>query len=106
MLDLKDPETQIQDTANFLLSTKEKYEAAGIDVQTVRMSTQRWETYPLERMPLGIPDAVADIETIAKKNGTMNFSITSVTVSGSDYLPGDNHDPDGDSDGSSILVAK
>ena len=43
---------------------------------------------------------------IAKKNGTIIFTITGVTVSGSDYLSGDNHDPDGDSDGSTITVAK
>ena len=43
---------------------------------------------------------------MAKKNGTVDFSILSVTASGSDYLPGENHDSDGDSDGTSILVAK
>jgi hypothetical protein len=43
---------------------------------------------------------------MAKKNGTVEFSILSVTAGGSDYLPGENHDPDGDSDGTSILVAK
>lgn len=32
---------------------------------------------------------------IAKKNGTVNLSISSTSVSGSDYLPGAHHDPDG-----------
>ena len=43
---------------------------------------------------------------MAKKNGSVEFSIVSVTVSGSDYLSAENHDPDGDSDGTTILVAK
>jgi thermitase len=43
---------------------------------------------------------------MAKKVGNVNFSVVSVTAGGSDYQPGDNHDPDGDSDGTSILVAK
>ncbi len=43
---------------------------------------------------------------IAKKNGAVSFSISNVSVGGSDYLPGENHDPDGDSDGSTITVAK
>ena len=43
---------------------------------------------------------------VAKKTGVVNFSIVSVTISGSDYLSAENHDSDGDSDGSTILVAK
>jgi len=79
-LDLKDPEKQIQETANFLLSAKERFGSSGIDVQTVRLSTQRWETYPLEKMPLGIPDALSDIENIAKKSGIDFISVGPATT--------------------------
>ena len=43
---------------------------------------------------------------MAKKVASIGFTVTSVSVSGSDYLPAYNHDPDGDSDGTAITVAK
>jgi hypothetical protein len=43
---------------------------------------------------------------LAKKTGVIDFSVTSITVSGSDYRPTDNHDPDSDSDGTDITVSK
>jgi len=41
---------------------------------------------------------------IRKNNGTVTFEVTS--VSAGDYNAGANHDPDGDSDGTSITVSK
>jgi hypothetical protein len=43
---------------------------------------------------------------MAKKVGNVDFLISGISVSGSEYLPAANHDPDGDSDGTSIRVAK
>jgi uncharacterized protein (UPF0210 family) len=80
LLDMKDKEDQIEETANFLLSAKDRFEASGVEIQTLRLATQRWETYPLERIPLGIPDAVADLEKIVKKAGIDFISIGPATT--------------------------
>jgi len=79
MLDLRNLEKQIEETAHFLLSAKDRFVSSGVEVQTVRMSTQRWETYPLEKMPHGIPDMVSDVESIAKKAGIDFLSIGPAT---------------------------
>jgi thermitase len=42
--------------------------------------------------------------SLHKRNGAVTYSVLS--VSGGGYNPADNHDPDGDSDGTSILVVK
>jgi subtilisin family serine protease len=44
------------------------------------------------------------VNGIGKKNGTVTFSVTS--VSAVDYNAADNHDPDGDSNGTTIVVSK
>lgn len=45
------------------------------------------------------------LTTGGMKNGTSEtFTVTGVSLSGSTYVSGDNHDPDGDSDGTSITV--
>jgi hypothetical protein len=36
----------------------------------------------------------------------VSFSVDSVEIAGHAYSPGDNHDPDGDSDGTTISVSK
>jgi subtilisin len=38
--------------------------------------------------------------------GSMTFSVTAVSKSGLAYTPGANHDPDGDSDGTSIVITR
>jgi thermitase len=43
---------------------------------------------------------------VAKNTRVVNFSVISITVSGSDYQPADNHDPDSDSDGTTIAVSR
>jgi PKD repeat protein len=48
--------------------------------------------------------------TVTKGNlkfdvSTVTFTVDSVTLAGYAYAPGDNHDPDGDSDGTSITVS-
>lgn len=43
---------------------------------------------------------------IAKKTGSVNFSVTNVSLSSFVYKPADNHDPDGDSNGTTISVTR
>jgi len=38
--------------------------------------------------------------------GSVTFTVDSISYSGYDYQPGDNHDPDGDSDGTLIIVSR
>jgi hypothetical protein len=40
---------------------------------------------------------------VHKKNGTVSYTVQSLSIS---YGPQDNHDPDGDSNGTVILVSK
>jgi hypothetical protein len=46
--------------------------------------------------------------TVTRSNGrkvsTVTFTVDSVSAAGYDYAAGDNHDPDGDSDGTSIVI--
>ncbi len=42
--------------------------------------------------------------TLHKKNGDIALTVTG--VASPDYVPGDNHDPDGDSDGTTIVATK
>lgn len=41
-----------------------------------------------------------------KREASVTFTVTGISSSAGAYGPGDNHDPDGDSDGTSIRVAK
>lgn len=40
------------------------------------------------------------------KGGSATFTVSAVTLTGQAYTPGDNHDPDGDSNGTTITVSK
>ncbi|MGA1866557.1 MAG: DUF711 family protein [Thermoplasmatota archaeon] len=71
---------QIEKVAGFLHTVKERYTSQGFEVQTLRLSTQRWETFPLETMPLGVPEFVADLEGILKKEGIEFLSIGPATT--------------------------
>ena len=44
--------------------------------------------------------------SISKKTTSVTFTVNSLTAAGYSYVPGDNHDPDGDSNGTAITVAK
>ena len=44
--------------------------------------------------------------TLNRQKASVTFAITSVNVSGLTYTAADNHDPDGDSNGSSITILK
>jgi uncharacterized protein (UPF0210 family) len=79
-LDLRNLEEQIGGISNFLHTAKERFVSSGVEVQTIRMATQRWETYPLEKMPLGIPEAISDIESVAKKAGIDFISVGPATT--------------------------
>jgi hypothetical protein len=41
-----------------------------------------------------------------KRIGTATFAVSGVILSGHSYTSGQNHDPDGDSNGTSITVVK
>jgi hypothetical protein len=41
-----------------------------------------------------------------KEYSSVTFSVTGITHSSLSYAPGTNHDPDGDSDGTSIIIAR
>jgi hypothetical protein len=43
---------------------------------------------------------------LKKKQSSVSFTVTSVTMDGQTYEPADNHDPDGDSDGTTIVVRR
>jgi serine protease AprX len=42
----------------------------------------------------------------ARKQNSLTFTVTNLSKSGSVYVPGSNHDPDGDSTGTSITITK
>lgn len=44
--------------------------------------------------------------TVAKRVSAITFEVVSVVWEDSTYQFGDNHDPDGDSDGTTIVVSK
>jgi len=67
-IDLDHAEKQIEKLSEFLLSARDGFENSGIDVQTLRISTQRWEDMPLDRMKAGVPDTMAELEGIVKDN--------------------------------------
>lgn len=43
---------------------------------------------------------------MARKVGSITFTVTTIVATGRSYDPGVNHDPDGDSNGTSIVVAR
>ncbi|MGA1873602.1 MAG: DUF711 family protein, partial [Thermoplasmatota archaeon] len=80
MLDLGRFDDQVEEAAGCLKELRELYEAEGTEVQTLRVSTQRWETFPLESMPLGVPDFVSDLEGRARKEGIDFVSVGPATT--------------------------
>jgi hypothetical protein len=46
------------------------------------------------------------VEQLPKTPNTVSFTVTNVSLDGYDYVSSLNHDPDGDSDGTSIIVTK
>jgi thermitase len=54
----------------------------------------------------GSGTCVVSSSNVPKKNGSITFTITTITVNGYSYAVSSNHDPDGDSDGTSITVLK
>lgn len=66
----------------------------------------QWDYGAASQCTINAGQCQVESDPIAKKNGSVSFSVTSVAVSGSDYQPAANHDPDGDSDGTVIQVAK
>ncbi|MBN1391006.1 MAG: DUF711 family protein [Candidatus Thermoplasmatota archaeon] len=79
-LDLHRVEDQLEETARFLHDARDRFVSEGIEVQTIRASTQRWETFPLECMPIGVPGFVADMEGILRKEGIDFLSIGPATT--------------------------
>ncbi|MGA1819696.1 MAG: DUF711 family protein [Thermoplasmatota archaeon] len=75
ILDLDRMEKQIGETAAFLLEARDRFVSEGMEVQTLRISTQRWETYPLESMPLGVPEFVSELEARVRKEGLDFLSV-------------------------------
>jgi hypothetical protein len=45
-------------------------------------------------------------QDVPKRTGTVTFSVTEVTHANQTYTPADNHDPDNDSNGTTIVVSK
>lgn len=45
-------------------------------------------------------------DPVGRKNKSLTFTVTGVTHGQLNYLPADNQDPDGDSDGTTIIVPK
>ena len=66
----------------------------------------RWSTGSAGECTISAGQCQVVSSPLAKKTSVISFSVTSITVIGSDYQPGDNHDPDGDSDGTTIAVTK
>jgi hypothetical protein len=75
------------------------------------------QTFTIGPADLGVPIAatvtIADgqpVCTVSKRyrkaKASVTFRVTSVTYPGAMYASGANHDPDGDSDGTSIVVAR
>ena len=49
---------------------------------------------------------VVSSPAVRKKVGSVTFTVTDVSLEGETYQSGDNHDPDGDSNGTTIVVSK
>lgn len=89
-------------TASVMISVHDENHALGGSGTVVGM----WSTGEAGQCTLSGGMCQVSSSPIAKKNGTVDFTVTNVMISGVDYLPGDNHDADGDSDGTAITVAK
>jgi thermitase len=68
--------------------------------------TGQWTSGGTSQCTLAAGQCQVESSSMAKKVGNVDFLISGISVSGSEYLPAANHDPDGDSDGTSIRVAK
>jgi hypothetical protein len=44
------------------------------------------------------------LSNINKRINSVTLTVNSVSAAGCDYAAGDNHDPDGDSDGTTIVI--
>jgi hypothetical protein len=44
--------------------------------------------------------------SLRKRDATATFTVTGITASGATYAPGQNHDPDGSSNGTAVVIAK
>lgn len=56
--------------------------------------------------PAGSAGCTVSVSGLRKREKQVAFTVTSVSLPGVPYAPQDNHDPDGDSDGTSITVAR
>jgi thermitase len=66
----------------------------------------RWSNGSSGQCTISAGECLVVGNTEPKNTRVVNFDVTGITVSGSDYQSADNHDPDGDSDGTSIAVTK
>jgi len=71
-------ESALMETASFLQRAKERYEAAGVEVQTVRISTQPWEEYLGHLDPLEIVGTIQEMERLALDSGVDFLGIGTV----------------------------
>ena len=78
-------ESEIMETAAFLQGARERYEKAGIEVQTVRITTQPWEEYLGHLCPLEIVGEIQAMEKLALDSGVDFLSIG--TVLSSENIP-------------------
>ncbi len=77
-IDIKDPEDMISRGGEFLGIARRSFENMGIEVQTVRLSTQPFEDHGLERDDL--LDAICGLEDAAKRYGIDFLSIGPATT--------------------------
>ncbi len=70
-----DLDLQMEKTGRFLGRAKDLFNDNGMEVQTLRISTQSWITYLINRTEDGLINSVKDIEASARKNGIDFISV-------------------------------
>lgn len=79
-----DLDRQMEEAGSFLNSAKDLFNDSGIEVQTVRLSTQPWTTFLINRSREGLLSEVKEIEASARRNGidfiSVGPSITSAFI--------------------------
>lgn len=74
-LQLSTMDDRIETTSAFLHEARDRFVAEGIEVQTVRVSTQPFQTYLIDRGPEELIGAIREIDSLTRKNDVDFLSV-------------------------------
>ena len=63
-------------------------------------------TWVINQGVLGADGQPLSSGNIANAQGLVTFTVDNLSLAGYGYQPGDNHDPDGESDGTTVTLAQ